>query len=332
MLIIGHKTQWQFLMEISRNKRIPQAMIFFGQDSLGKKRVALEFVKFLNCQNQAQDFQKKEKNFKNCLHCELIEKNQHPDFTLLVPEKKEIYISQIRDLQKSLNLKPQMSTFKSVIIDEAETLNWQAQNCLLKTLEEPKAGTLLILITSKIEALFETIRSRCQILKFYPVFFEEIADSQNEILKKEKFNSELEKMFLLSCGNPGKIINFLKDPQKFSLSLEIFQQIEKLLAANLFERFCFSQNFFKKEISPEDLHSFLDAFENYLRLIFLKKIGAKNKIFTSFDLQFVEIYSIMEIKKAVDLIEDLKNLILTTNLNLKLAFENFLINVLPRNH
>jgi DNA polymerase-3 subunit delta' len=344
MSIIGHKAQRQFLWEMSQRKRVPQAMIFFGQDSLGKKRVALEFIKFLYCKAQEQGKNEKgRESCQNCLHCELIEKNQHPDFTLLVPEKKEIYISQIRDLQKTLNLRPQISGFRSVIIDDAETLNWQAQNCLLKTLEEPHPGTLLILITSKIEALFETIRSRCQVLKFYPVSFDDVAESQNEILKNEKFNSGLGKIFLFSRGEPGKIINFLKAPQKFSLLLENFQQIEKLLTANLFERFCFSQNFFKKEISPEDLYSFLDIFENYLRLIFLKKIGAENKIegllscqkfwrVESFDLQIIENYSIVEIKKAVDLIENLKNLILTTNLNLKLTFENFLIHVLPRNH
>jgi len=326
MSIIGHKIQWRVLQEMSQEKRVPHAMIFFGQDSLGKKRVALEFIKFLNCQDKDSS--------QNCLFCKLIEKNQHPDFSLIVPKEPacEIHISQIRDLQKNLNLRPQMSSFKSVIIDDAETLNWQAQNCLLKTLEEPSAGSLLILITSKIEKLFETIRSRCQILKFYPVSFKDVVESQNEILKNEKFNPELEKIFLFSRGEPGKIINFLKTPQKFSLLFENFQQTKKLLASNLFERFCFSQNFFKKEISPEEMCSFLDAFEGYLRLVFLKKIGIKNKIYNLLNLQIVENYSITEIKKAIELIEDLKNLILTTNLNLKLAFENFLIHILPRSH
>ena len=330
MSFIGHKTQWNFLKEMSRQKRIPHAMIFSGAESLGKKKVALEFIKFLNCQNPVQDFQEKEKkDSQDCLFCNLIEKNQHPDFSLLVPQEKEIHISQIRNLQKTLNLKPAISFFRSVIIDNAETLNWQAQNCLLKTLEEPNPGTLLLLITSKIEILFETIRSRCQILKFHPVFFEEVVESQNEILQNEICNPELEKIFLLAQGSPGKIINFLKDPQKFSLFLNSFQQVEKLLTANLFERFCFSQNFFKKEILAEDLRSFLDAFEYYLKCVFLKKMGIRNKIF---DLQIAEIYSIVEIKKAIELIEDLKNLILKTNLNPKLAFENFLIHVLPRNH
>jgi len=153
MAVLHNKKQWDFLKKLAENERIPQAMIFSGPSSLGKKETALKFIKVLHPKEQTLEWQK------------------HPDLILITPEKKDIQIDQIRDLQKNLNITPQLSDFKSVIIDKAERLNSYAQNCLLKTLEEPKGKVLLIFITSYLESLFETIRSRCQILRFYPTTF-----------------------------------------------------------------------------------------------------------------------------------------------------------------
>jgi len=316
-MLVGHKTQWDFLKKIALTQKIPQAMIFSGVDSLGKKKIALEFIKFLNCENK--NFEKG--SCQNCLPCKLIEKGQHPDLILLAPEKKDIQISQIRELQKTLNLRPRLSVFKSVIIDNAESLNSESQNCLLKTLEEPKGATVLILITSRIESLFETIRSRCQILKFYPVHLQELKEN----FKTQVPEEELQKMFLLSFGKPGKVLDFLKDSQKFSEELKTFKEIELLLELDLVKKFSFSQNFFKKENSGTYLNYFLETFEDYLRLVFLKKIGVRNEILNSFDLKIPEIYSILEIKEVIDSVENLKILTSQTNINPKLAFENLMI-------
>jgi len=316
MEIVGHKTQWQFLRQIVLNRKVPQAMIFTGMDGLGKKKVALEFIKFLNCQNRNS-----QGACQSCLSCKSIDRNQHPDLILLSSEKKEIQISQVRELQKALALRPRLSVFKSVIIDNAESLNSESQNCLLKTLEEPKGPAVLILITSRIDALFETIRSRCQILKFYPVPFEELEKSFQGQIPSEK----LKKIFLLSLGEPGKVINFLKDSKRLSTELENFKKIEMLLNLTLSERFSFSQKFFDKEDSGQELNCFLETFENYLRLAFLKKIGLKKEIFNSFNLEIPEKYSTLKIREAINLVEDLKVLTSRTNINQKLAFENLMI-------
>ena len=281
-MIIGHKTQWQFLKKIIENDRIPQAMIFTGIDSLGKKKVALEFIKFLNCQREShtqlpslktcvsssQGIFTKNKDLKgepcqSCLSCKLIEKGQHPDLILITPEKNEIQISQIRELQKALNLKPRLSDFKLVIIDDAQCLNSQSQNCLLKTLEEPKGNSLLILITSNLESLFETIRSRCQILKFYPVSLQELEEN----FKTQVPLAQLQKIFLVSQGKPGRFLDFLKNSQKFLEEFKIFEEIEKLLESDLPEKFSFSREFFKKETSQVHLNYFLDTIRNYIIIV-----------------------------------------------------------------
>jgi len=324
MFLIGHQTQWDFLIKLIQNQRIPQAMIFSGQEKLGKKKIALEFIKLLNCQKvQLQNKEKEIIPCQFCIPCKTLQKNQSPNLIFLEPIGKEIQINQIRNLQISLSLKPQLGDFKTAIIDQAETLNSEAQNCLLKTLEEPKGQVLLILITSQLEKLLPTIRSRCQILKFFPVSFSEVSEK----LKRKIKETDLKKMFFLSSGRPGQIIDFLEKPEEFSQALKIFQEGEKILKSELFEKFIFISRFFGKEISLKEITNFLNGLENYLRLVLLKKIGVKNEILDSFNLKEVENYSYQKLKENLENIQTLKNLISYTNINFKLALENLFLNL-----
>lgn len=326
MFLIGHQTQWNFLIKLIQNQRIPQAIIFSGQEKLGKKKIALEFIKLLNCQKV--HFQNKEKEItpcQFCISCKTLQKNRSPNLFFLEPIGKEIQIDQIRNLQTILSLKPQLGNFKTTIIDRAETLNSEAQNCLLKNLEEPKGQVLLILITSQLERLLPTIRSRCQILKFFPVPFLEISEK----LKGKVKETRLKKIFFLSSGRPGQVIDFLEKPEEFSQAVKIFQEGERILKSELFEKFIFISRFFRKEISLKEIINFLNNLENYLRLVLLKKIGVKNEILDSFNLKETKNYSYQKLKENLENIQILKNLISYTNINLKLALENLFLNLEP---
>ncbi len=136
MKIIGHQKQQQFLKTIVESNNIPHALLFSGQNKLGKKTVALGLISSL--------FREKLSN--------------HPDFILVEPKARyskserssvqgKIQISQIRDLNWRLSLKPIRAPLFGVIIDKAHLMTKEAQNCFLKTLEEPKSRTLLILNT-----------------------------------------------------------------------------------------------------------------------------------------------------------------------------------------
>lgn len=241
--------QWEYLQKLKDNNRVPQAMIFAGPSSLGKKDMALKFIKS-------------------------IENIEYPDLIIIEPEKKGISIDQIRELQKSFSLK---SSFKACIIDKAETMNTQAQNCLLKTLEEPKGNTLVILVSSKPESLLDTIRSRCQILKFYA----------SEICFKGQ---------------------------------DKFKEVENILIADVSDRLSFFQDYFGKEFSFEDIDCFLESFENYLRMGMLKRLGIM-------DCEFPENYSLDKISDNLNVLEEYKVIILSTNTNSKLAFENLMLKI-----
>ena len=306
-MIIGHQSQWQFLKKLVENKKIPQAQLFSGPDSLGKKKVAFEFLKMLNCQVVS-----KKKVFlepcQSCFSCQLIEKKRHPDLTLISPKRNEIQISQIRELQNTLSFRPQISKFQSVIIDEAQTLNQTAQNSLLKTLEDPPGRVVFLLITSQPEMLFETILSRCQILKFYPLSQKEMID----YFGREIPSSQLPIFLELSGGRPGRAISFLKEPKKFLKIQKRFEEIEKIINLDIAGRFCFLKNFLAEKENLEELDLFLEIFERHLRKLLFQRLKAKSKF-------------LLQIKEMIEKVEKTRFLISQTNIDKKLALENLML-------
>ncbi len=154
------KNHQALLQKYVTQGRIPQALLISGSSGLGKYRLAKVFAETLLCL-------KPENDGIACGHCNaclLIKANTHPDFIEIKPEgdKKTIAINQIRDMLKDVYLKPQFDTYRTIIIDPADTMTKSAANAFLKCLEEPTERTLFILITNKANKLPATVRSRCQ--------------------------------------------------------------------------------------------------------------------------------------------------------------------------
>lgn len=166
-MIVSHKNQWQFLIKSAELGRLAHALLFYGQEHLGKKTLAVEFAKFFVSGD--------------------IEKGTHPDFIFIEPEGKEIQIAQIRNLIKKLSFKPYSADFKIAVIDNAHSMTQEAQNCFLKFLEEPKDKTFLILVTAYPFLLLPTILSRVQKIRFFPTKDFEVKD-------KKEFISDLIKI------------------------------------------------------------------------------------------------------------------------------------------
>ncbi|MDP6924156.1 MAG: DNA polymerase III subunit delta' [Candidatus Scalindua sp.] len=148
-----------------KNDHLSHAYIFTGQDGIGKTLFAKEFAKALNCKNDEND------SCNSCPNCNRIEARNHPDVFWTEREEKAkfIKIENIRNLQNSVRLSPLESGYKIFIIKEADRMNEEASNCLLKTLEEPSPNTIIILIANTMTPIKDTIRSRCQIIRFQPI-------------------------------------------------------------------------------------------------------------------------------------------------------------------
>jgi DNA polymerase-3 subunit delta' len=180
--IIGHEGVINILRGYIRKDRLPHALLFAGDEGIGKRLTAINLAKTLNCMrvaHQGIDC------CDECASCRKIEMLRHPDVFLIRPEGPggEIKISPIRELQESLSYKPFEGRWKVAIIDDAEALNPSSANAFLATLEEPPDRTVIILITPRPDMLLETIRSRCQRLNFSPLPLNSLLGLLSERLK-----------------------------------------------------------------------------------------------------------------------------------------------------
>lgn len=308
MKLIGHHKQWQFLKRSAEFNKLSHAYLFYGQEKLGKRTVALEFIKLLNCQDP--DFQKRP--CQACRPCKDIEKNVFPDFKFITQKEKEIHIAQIRSLESYLSLRPYSAEFKAVIIDNAHLMNQEAQNCFLKTLEEPKGKTIIILISGNPEIFLPTILSRVQKIKFSPVKKDKIED----YLKNNKVGkADIQQISELCLGSPGRAIDFARFPQKLNFLNQKIADLIKLKNSDLFFRFQYA-----KESSQEitELKKDLDIWLQHFRDIFLFKLKVKNSL--RMEAEWKD-YSLAEAKKIINSLLKIQFLISTTNVNPKLALE-----------
>ncbi len=148
--------------------RVAHAYLFYGEDGIGKRLTAVRFAQAINCDT---DYGPDGPDAcGTCRSCHQIEARTHPDFLLIEPDQEQtnpqIKIEQIRDLESQIIYRPLIGRRKVCIIDEADRLTLGAANALLKTLEEPPAHSLFLLVTSRPFALPATVRSRCQGLRF----------------------------------------------------------------------------------------------------------------------------------------------------------------------
>lgn len=166
--IRGHAAQLELLARAIESDRVAHAYAFVGPSGIGKKLASLAFAQALLCPSP-RSFDGGRDRLNACGHCSAcrrVEAGVHPDCRLVHPEGQSIKIEQVRNLERMASLKPYEAKWKVFIVDEAERLGLVAANALLKTLEEPPARTVIILILSQVKALPPTVLSRCQVVRF----------------------------------------------------------------------------------------------------------------------------------------------------------------------
>ena len=170
--IIGHEQIITHMSTALKSKKVSHAYIFEGPNDSGKNVLASAFAKALECEAGYGD------SCGMCRSCLQMESGNQPDVKWLTHEKP-MTIS-VDDIRKQINadmaIKPYSSKYKIYIVDEAEKMNEQAQNALLKTIEEPPEYGIIMLLTNNLEAMLPTILSRCITFHLKPVEQAKIVD------------------------------------------------------------------------------------------------------------------------------------------------------------
>ncbi len=179
--IIGQKEVVGSLERALSENRVGHAYIFTGPAGMGKKTIAHLFAGLLLC-----DAPKDGKTCGKCIPCQLFENDSNPDFHSIDTDETSIGVDMIRGVQGDVAIKPMYSKRKVYIVEDASKMTEQAQNCLLKTFEEPPEYVVIILLTANYEALLETVRSRAQQLHFKKYTRDQVRQALTTILGKEE--------------------------------------------------------------------------------------------------------------------------------------------------
>lgn len=301
--IIGQDFAKKYLTNSIKKNKLNNAYMFEGMDGIGKKKFADELSKLL-------------------LDYENLENS--PDYVLIKPDGNSIKIAQIRNLQSDIVIRPHKD-YKIYIINNAEKMTVEAQNALLKTLEEPPNYAIIILVTNNKESLLETIKSRCDIIKFSPIPIED--------LKRYLINTgiEEERAQLLAIFSRGSIENALNLSQssEFSMMREDIQQyIQIMLDKNIVEILNIPNNMEKYR---GKIIALLDMMINYFRdIILLKENVNKNMLINVDKLVFIQNMngkiSYSQLSRIIDIIEDAKSKI-KSNCNFNISIQVMSLNI-----
>jgi len=167
--VYGHDRQKALLQAAIAGGRLAHAYLFHGRAGIGKKEVAEAFAAAILCDRGKDDA------CRACLACKKVRSGNHPDLIRVAPTGAFIKMQAVRELVGAMAFRPLEGGRRLFIIDDADRMHHTAANALLKTLEEPAAANILLLVTAKPFLLPRTIISRCQQLRFSPLPRETVA-------------------------------------------------------------------------------------------------------------------------------------------------------------
>ncbi len=260
--IVGHDDIIGHLKNAIRTDKVSHAYIFGGERGSGKRLMATVFAMALQCREHGTD------PCQVCPSCRKIQSGNHPDVIYVTHEKpNSIGIDDIREqLIGDISIRPYESRYKIYIVDDASKLTLQAQNALLKTIEEPPAYAVIILLADNPDILLPTITSRCVRLNLKPVSDDDMKDYLMNQLHVPDYQAEIEASF--AQGNIGRAKHLAESTDfmemtedvirllKHSRQMEVAEMIETVKAWSA---------------DKQDIYDRLDIFTMWFRDVLLFK-------------------------------------------------------------
>ena len=330
--LIGNERIKKLLQRAVAEGRIGQSLLMAGPRGVGKYHFAVALAQALNCEHLNQG-----DACGDCGACRKIERREHGDVRIVMRESKDpaikkdyksqfIKIEQTRALSEQAQFRPYEGSRRVFIIDEAECLQHQAANSLLKTLEEPPPTSLVVLVTSKPYSLIETIRSRCLMLSFAPLGAEQIEEHLR--VKEKKPSEEARLLARVARGSIGRALEIKIDDYRemrhtmlgLVENLAVTRDVRKLLAAS---------EYLGRKLEKEAFEDHLDTLTVLLDDLFHLKLDGSAESLTNADVidrlsLVAEHTTIEQLTEWADRIEQIF-VALPRNVNRQLAMEAMLM-------
>ena len=255
--VVGHQEIISHLQNAIRLGKVSHAYIFGGEHGAGKKLLASLFAMTLQCQEQGVEPCMK------CPSCRKALNKNHPDIIYVVHEKpNSIGIDEIRgQLINDVGIRPYESPYKIYIVNDADKLTLQAQNALLKTIEEPPAYAVILLLADNPDALLPTITSRCVLLSLKPVGDRLVKDYLMERMHIPDYQAEVQAAF--AQGNIGKAKKTAESREFAEMTANALQLLKRA-NINTVEDLC-------SKTEEDNIYDYLDLFVMWFRDVLLFK-------------------------------------------------------------
>ena len=301
--IRGQRFAKKYLSNSIKSNMISHAYMFEGPSGVGKNTMARDLATTL---------------------LEMENLFNSPDYIEITPDGNSIKIAQIRKLQSDILVKPYKS-YKIYVIDEAQKMTVEAQNALLKTLEEPPKYAIIILITNNKESLLDTIKSRCDIIKFTPIPLVEVADYLTQT-GVDKNRASLLANF--SRGSMQKAIELSESEDFHIMRDEVQKYVETFLTGSMLDIMDIQSSIEKYK---DNITNVLDLLVNYFRDIMMVKENVDSSMIINLDrLVFIKNMSTKitysQLSKIIDIIEETKNK-LRSNCNFNISIQVMTLNI-----
>ena len=284
--VVGH--EWAIL-NVDRavsDDRPAHAYLISGPPQIGKTTLARSLALALNCQstNSARPCGQ-------CRSCQLINAGKHPDVQLIEPDGAHVKIDQVRALQHDLSLRPVEGRYRVAIFDQFEVATVEAQNALLKTLEEPPDYVVLVVLASDPELLLPTIVSRCQQVPLRPLTIAQVCAALIKQWKVEANQANL--LAHLSGGRLGWAVTAASDASVLSARAKYLDDLQSLLKADRVARFAYAEDLTRK--SDLARHA-IDLWRTWWRDVLLASSGSSAEL-----VNIDRVAQIQELARRVDL-------------------------------
>lgn len=269
--IIGHQWAVNLLQGHIEHDTVRHAYLITGPKAIGRRTLALRFTQALNCPNTGQTGSP----CFSCHTCQRIMEMAHPDLFPITSgeDSLEIKVDQIREVIHSLSLSAYEAPYRVALLLNFEEANEAASNALLKTLEEPPQGVVIIITAESADSLLETIVSRCEEIRLRPIPIDVI---QNGLQKQYQLSpTRAELLAHVSGGRPGYALQLQKNPALEERRQRWLDDHLQLLQANRVERFAYAK---KIKEDPQSLQELLKVWISLWRDIMLLTSNSSSPI------------------------------------------------------
>lgn len=274
--LLGHEWAVDMLRRHVANGETRHAYLIVGPPGVGRRTLAIHFAQALNCETPIAPGEP----CGGCRTCKQIETMQHPDLAVIqamdddgnAKEGGTLKVDQIREIQRTLNLKPYQSPYRVAMFLRFHEANESASNALLKTLEEAPPHVVLLLTADTPEQLLPTIISRCEILRLRPLPLEAVV---SDLMSRNLDEDSARLLAHISGGRPGFARKLMEDSSLLEKREERLNDLQTLLPAPKVEKFSYAEKLAKDK---DAMRQTILVWLSYWRDVLLRVAGAETPL------------------------------------------------------